>query len=320
MKNAITGEPIKPRPVPVDSDGQPARPLPPAGSYARMAIERQRQEASANRPNLQDNVQVNTELPVQPQGQPAVNPPEQPSEVEQFTPNVQRRFSELSGLVRSKDQELQQVKAQAAQLQETQKQTQAKLAEIEKRYATLVEQNLQSLDPDTRQQVLSDARFTEMLQATEQRLLATISPILQGVQERSTQQDLNALSSKYPGFSYEVHVPLIQMYRERNPNSSVEQAFKAIAEPGELVGERQDRAAAIPPIAIPTNGNAAPRYVPEAPKTTPEQELNELRQRTFALSRSDKPEDRKQAQRLMDELLRRKHGNKLPGSATQRMG
>jgi hypothetical protein len=320
MKDARTGAQIQPRPVPVDSDGQPARPLPPAGSYARMAIEQQRREAAANRPGLQDPVQANAEMQVQPQQAPTVVQSEQPSEVDQLSPNAQRRFSEFSTLLRSKDQELQQIKAQAQQLQESSKQTQQKLAEMEQRYNTLIQQNLESLDPESRQQVLSDVRLTEALQAMETRLMARVSPVLQTMQDRSTQEDLHRISQKYDGFSYEVHVPLIQMFREKNPHCSVEQAFRAIAEPEELQGGRQDRAAAIPPIATPQNGNAAPRYVPVEPKQTPEQELEMDRQRAFQLARSDKPEDKKIAGRAMDELLRKKLGNRLPGQSSQRRG
>ena len=320
MKDARTGEQVKPRPVPVDSDGQPARPLPPAGSYARMAIEQQRQAAAANRPNLQQPVQAMEEVMVQPQGAPTVVPLEQPSEVDQLTPNVQRRFSELSTLLRSKDQELQQLKAQAQQLQESQKQYQQNVADLDKRYNQLVQQNLESLDPEQRSQVLADARFQELLQAQEQRLMARISPALQTMQERSTQEDLYKLSQKYEGFAYDVHVPLIQMYRERNPNSSVEQAFKAVAEPSELLGGRQDRAAVVPPIATPSNGNAAPRYLPSEPKPTVEQEVQQERDRAFQLARSDKPEDRRLAGRAMDALIRSKLGNKLPGQSPQRRG
>jgi len=154
----------------------------------------------------------------------------------------------------------------------------------------------------------------------ESRLMARVSPVLQTMQDRAAQADLHKLSEQYAGFSYEVHVPLIEMFREKNPNCSVEQAFRAIATPDELFNGRQDRAAAIPPIAIPQNGNAAPRYLPPEPKQTPEQELEIDRQRAFQLSRSDKPEDRKMAGRAMDELLRKKLGNKLPGQSTQRRG
>lgn len=316
MKDARTGAQVQPRPVPVDQDGQPARPLPPEGSYARMAIEQQRQAAAANRPNLQQPVQASEEASVQPQGQPNGNPQEQPPEVDQLSPNVQRRFSELSTLLRAKDQELQQIKAQAQSLQ----QTQAKLAEAEQRYNSLVQQNLESLSPEDRQQVLSDVRMTEAMQAMETRLLAKVTPVLQGLQERTAQEDLSKLAAKYPGFNYEVHIPLIEIFRSRNPHCSVEQAFRAVAETEELQDGRSHRAAAPPPIAIQSNGNAAPRYVPIEPKTSPQQEIDELRQRAFALSRSDKPEDKRIAGRVMDEYLRKKMGDRLPGQPTQRRG
>src|SRR5690242_3852666 len=81
------GKEIPKRPVPVDADGQPARPLPPEGSYARMAIEQQRREAQANRPTLQDATEApNAGGMVQPQGAPTVVPLEQPQTNEQVSP------------------------------------------------------------------------------------------------------------------------------------------------------------------------------------------------------------------------------------------
>ena len=146
--------------------------------------------------------------------------------------------------------------------------------------------------------------------------MGRISPVLDGFRQRAAQADLDRVAQKYPGFQSEVHIPLIEMFREKNPNCSVEQAFRAIAEPEELFTEPQGRAPAIPPIAMPSSGNAAPRYVPQVDpnKLTPEQEIEQDRQRAFALARSDKPEDRRQVGRAMDELLRRKLGDRMPRS------
>jgi hypothetical protein len=321
MKDARTGEQVKPRGVPVDADGQPARPLPPEGSYARMAIERQRREAAANRPDLQHQLEQQPDVGQQtlPQGDPNAQQ-EQPQVADQLTPNVQRRFSELTQLIRQKDQELQQQLVTSKQLQESNAQTQKKLAEIEQRYQQLVQTNLETLDPDTRQQVLSDVRFQESMAEMESRLMAKFAPTIQSVANRAAQAELEAVAGKYTRFDLQVHGPLIEMFRERNPNCSVEQAFRAIAEPEELIGNQNGRAAAIPPVAIPRNGNAAPRYVPAEPKTTPEQELDQDRQRAFQLARSDKPEDKRFAGRAMDQFIKAKLGDKLPGQPNNRRG
>lgn len=306
------GQPLQPRQVQVDANGQPARPLPPEGSYARQAIERQRAAAAA-RMNPQDDagqLPPDAGAPPQPQGLPPQN---QEPLVAPESPNVQRRFSELSSLLRQKDQELQQALARSRQLEESQAQTQARLAAIEQNYNQMVNQNLDALDPDTRMQVLQDARIQEALAGLESRIMGRISPVLDGVRQRTLQADLTRLAERYPGFSAEIHLPLIEMFREKNPNCSVEQAFRAVAEPEEL-GVGQARAPAIPPIAVPTPGNGAPRYVPtpDPNKLTPEQEIEQDRQRAFALARSEKPEDRRQAGRAMDELLRRKLDGRLP--------
>lgn len=308
------GNALQPRQVQVDANGQPAKALPPEGSYARQAIEHQRAVAAqrataqAQEPLPQLPVQeVNPQPPVLPQH-------DQPPQDNGISPNAQRRFSELTQLLRQKDQELQQALARSRQLEEGQAQTQARLAAIEQNYNQMVSQNLDALDPDTRSQVLQDARLQEVMGGLESRIMAKISPVLQTVRERTVQADLERLAGRYPGFSFEVHAPLIEMFREKNPHCSVEQAFRAVAEPEELFGSQQERAPAIPPIAMPSSGNAAPRYVPQTDpnQLTPEQEVERDRQRAFALARSDKPEDRRLVGRAMDDLLRRKLGGNLP--------
>ena len=150
------GQPLQPRPVQVGADGQPARPLPPEGSYARQAIERQQAQAAA-RANPQSPPSPSAEeQPPQPNGQP--QPIEDP-QVPDSSPNAQRRFSELTSLLRQKDQELQQAKARSKQMEETATQTQARLEAVEQRFNQMVGQNLEALDPETRMQVLQDARI-----------------------------------------------------------------------------------------------------------------------------------------------------------------
>jgi hypothetical protein len=306
------GNPLQPRSVPVDADGQPARPLPPEGSYARQQIEAQRAAAAA-RMNPQQPVPTQ---PAAQNGQPQGQPPQQPNAeppAQDASPNAQRRFSELTATLRQREQALQQAEARSRQLEESHAQLQARLQSVEEGYKKVIGQNLESLDPETRAAVMQDARMTELVAGIESRLLQRIDPMLKSVRDRAAQDDLSRLATKYPGFRLDTHLELIEIFREKNPNCSIEQAFRAVAEPEELA-LNQDRAPAIPPIAMPSPGNAAPRYVPQPdPKQlTPEQEVELDRQRAFKLARSTDTLDRRDAGRAMDQLLRSKLAARLP--------
>ena len=309
------GKEIPPRSVPVGPNGQVAPPLPPEGSYARQAIELQRQAAAA-RPTqqLQTADDLNSQQS-QSEHQAPPQAPQQPQEQQQLSPNAQRRFSELTATLRQKDQELQQALARSRQAEETLAQTQARSQAIEARFNNVVNQNLDSLDPETRQQVLHDAAIAESAARIEARVMQSVAPLVQRVTTQAVEAELGAVASKYPAFSAEVHGPLIEGFRSHNPNCTIEQAFRAVAEPEELVTGRQARAPAVPPIAIPQSNNSAPRYVqpPAPPRTTPEQEIEADRQRAFRLANSTDPMDRRHAGRAMDDYIRRKLENKLPG-------
>ncbi len=177
---------------------------------------------------------------------------------------------------------------------------------------------LEALDPETRMQVMQDARMQEEMTKLENRLLGKIAPVLGTMQQRAAQSDLERVAQKYPAFDTGVHGPLIEMFREKNPNCSVEQAFRAIAEPEELaVGS--GRAPTIPPIANPSAGNAAPRYVPQpSQQTSPEQEVEQDRKRAFDLARSTNAKDRRYVGPAFDQLIRSKLGAGLPDTRSRR--
>lgn len=315
--SADLGKEIAPRSVPVGSDGQPVPALPPEGSYARQAVERQRAAAEQARqqppaPTPQQPPQQ--EMRQEPQGiQQPVQPPQQE---EQFSANAQRRFSELTQHLREKDQQLQQEIARSKQLEESQAQLNARLTAIEASYNKVISQNLDSLDDDTRAQVLQQAAEAELSDRLERRVLEKISPHLREAKVSSIQAELAAVAAKYPGFEVQTHGPLIEIFRNQNPNCTIEQAFRAVAEPHEL-SSANARAPAIPPIAVAPNNNATPRYIPrpntDPQQKTPEQEIEEDRKRAFELARSDDPRDKRMAGRAMDQYIARKLGNSLPG-------
>lgn len=315
--NRQLGRPeIQPRSVPVGPNGQPAPPLPPEGSYARTAIEQQRQ-AAQNRATQQlqapEDLQTQQDQREQPRSPAQVN--QQPQDQNQLSPNAQRRISELSQTLRQKDQELQQAIARSQKLEESQAQTQARLQAIETRFNSVVNQNLDALDPETRQQVLNDAAIAESAAQIEQRVMQRVAPLVERVTSQAVEAELVAVASRYPAFSAEIHGPLIESFRSRNPNCTIEQAFRAVAEPEELAMGRQGRAPAVPPIAIPQSVNSAPRYVtpPAPPQTTPEQAIEADRQRAFQLARSTDPMDRRNAGRAMDTYIAGKLNGRLPG-------
>lgn len=314
-----SGQPLQPRSVPVDADGQPERPLPPEGSYARQAIERQRAATAADR---RANAEVPGALPAEQQGdlqqgQPSAEP--EPQADPQLTPNAQRRFGELAQTLRQKDQELQALAARQRQMEEEAAKAQARADAAEARFNAMVQQNLDQLDPETRMQVMQDARLQEAIATVENRLLGKIAPVLDTMRTRAAQSDLERLAVKYHAFDPQTHGPLIEMFREKNPNCSVEQAFRAIAEPEELGVGNGRAATAPPPIANPSPGNGAPRYVPQQmQQTSPEQEIEEDRQRAFQLARSTKPLDRRYTGPAFDKLIRSKLGGGLPNHQPRR--
>lgn len=248
----------------------------------------------------------------QPNGQPDA-PPEPPAD-QQLTPNAQERFGRLTQTLRQKDQELQATIARQRQADQAAAEAVARAEAAEQRYQQLVQQNLDHLDPESRAAVLQEARLQEAVGQMEGRLMGRLAPVLDRVQTRFAQADRVALSQKYEHYSPQVHDPLIDIFREQNPNCSLEQAFRAIAEPEELQ-VRKGRAPTPPPIANPAPGNGAPRYVPPASQqTSAEQEIEEDRKRAYDLARSTKPQDRRYVGAAFDKLIRSKYGTNLPGA------
>ncbi len=308
-----SGQPLQQRSVPVGEDGQPERPLPPEGSYARQAIERQRAATAAARATAAEQPgALPAEQPgTSPNGQPQAEP-EATQTDPQLSPNAQRRFGELAQTLRQKDQELQSLTARQRQLEEAAAAERARAEAAEARFNAMVQQNLENLDPETRMAVMQDAKIQEAVAQMENRLLGKIAPAINSMQSRAVQTDLERVAQKYSAFDANTHVPLIEMFREKNPNCSIEQAFRAIAEPEELM-TGAGRAPTIPPIATPTPGNGSPKYVPQqSQQTSAEQEIEEDRKRAFELARSTKPLDRRHAGAAMDKLIRSKLGNGIP--------
>jgi predicted metal-dependent enzyme (double-stranded beta helix superfamily) len=304
------------RKVTVGPDGQPPKPLPPEGSYMRQAIEQQRRAQGQPSPQqvLGDQPQAGTPdqmldgsvapplTSAQPQAQPE----------QQLSPNAQRRIQELTAQLRDLDRERQAALAEAKNKDETVAQMRQRMEALEAQYNGMLQANLDHLDPEIRLQVMQDTRLNEAMDKFEKRMMGQLMPHLQSLQQKSIYQEMLALGETYPAFDVQIHGPLVDMFRGKNPNCTVDQAWRAIAEPEELVTRQQARVSAVPPITPPSNGSSQPRYMPE-PTSDPEAELVDEARRARDLMRSANPADHKAGLRAFDENIAKRLGGNLPG-------
>lgn len=288
-------------PVEVDANGNPPPKPPPKGSYAEQALEAQLQRT-------QSRFRQTPEAP-EDAGDRQPTPP--PAE-EQPSPRAEQRIQELVTQLRTKDQELQTAIEMGKRATETATQFQGRLTSLEQQHQQMLQANLDNLDPDTRAQVLMDARLQQRMGEMEQSILGKIAPQLRHLESTAAQAEMHALSQKYQGFDYQMHAPLIDQFRARNPHCSIEQAFRAVAEPEELSVRPAARAQAVPPIVPPGNGvQGAPRYAPPAvtrPRPNPEDELAEESRRIKELRASTDPAKQKEGLILVDQHLRKRLG------------
>lgn len=291
--SARTGEQVvlPPTPVPVNDEGNPIGAPPPEGSYARQAYD-QAQEAHALEYQRQAAQQVYAPG-VQPAPDPSQNPPQQPEQVSQRT---QERITSLVSQLRTKDQEFQQLQQQQSQNATTVEELQSQLGAQKQMMDQMLQQNLENLDPETRQQVMSDARIGQAVAASEQRILQRVAPQLEALQERNHQLEKGRLSGRYQGYDPGVHDVLIDEFRRANPNCSVEQAFRACATAEELAVGGHRPANPPPPAIAPGSGSTAPRYIPTpTDQVDPAQQIRDDAARAAELARSTDPEDQKRA-------------------------
>lgn len=288
-------------PVEVGPDGRPPAKLPPEGSYMRQAMEARRAEDVRPEPNP-PSAQAPAQQP-HTAGQSTQQSGDEPS------PRAQRRIQELVDQLREKDEALQAAVQQSRMFGETLQQTQARLQAIEQQHQQMMQANLESLDPETRMQVLADAKMSEMFDKFEQRILGRIQPQLQQLSTKAVRDEMMSLADRYVAFDYDVHAPLIDRFRQRNPHCTVEQAFRAIAEPEELVTRQSASAVAVPPVVAPGNGSLANvRFAPrqEPQQSNPEAELVDEARRIRKLRESSDPAEQKEGYRLVHEHLKRR--------------
>ncbi len=330
------GVEIPERKVEVGPDGQPPKPPPPEGSYARQAydqmraeqqaqavqqmqMQQQQQQALGQQPmaGTQEQALDGSQAPPLPQ---TAQPPQGPETQETLTANAQQRFAKLTQDLRDKDRELQTVLEQQRNNEQTLAETQASLQALSQQHQQMLQSNLENLDPETRLQVMQDARMQEHLANFEKRMLAYLQPQISGLQENRAHDELMKLAEKYPSFDVQVHGSSIEMFRGKNPHCSIEQAWKAIAEPGELATRDAVPATAVPPVVTPRasiQGNPQSRYIPE-PQSDPEAEMREDAAQIGKLMRSFESADHKTGARLIEKNLIERLGDTLPGARHRR--
>lgn len=239
---------------------------------------------------------------------PSQTPP-QPA-AEPHSSRAEARIQELVGQLRTKDAELQTALEMGKKATETASQFQTRLTSLEQQHQQMLQANLDSLDPETRASVMADARLTQRLDDFKGQILGMISPTLNNLTQQAAQNELHAIAQKYPGYNHTVHAPLIAQFRASNPRCSVEQAFRAIAEPEELGARSAARHQAVPPIVPPGSGElGVARFRPMTPITPkPEDELVEEARRIKELRASTDPAKQKEGLDLVTSHLRRRLG------------
>jgi hypothetical protein len=229
---------------------------------------------------------------------------------EQLSDNANRRIRELIAELKAKEAENNQLLDLGRKQGETLAQMQQRMELLQRQHEQLVQSNLEHLDPEMRMQVMQDARIQEALAGLEKRIMGQLMPKLQKVEQTNVQAEMMRLGEDYPAFDIQIHGPLIDMFRGKNPHCSIEQAFRAIAEPHELTSRAAASAAAVPPVVPPGNMGARPRYQPEPTpqQSNPEQELVDEAQRIRKLRESSDPGEQKMGMNLVHEHLKRRLG------------
>lgn len=179
--------------------------------------------------------------------------------------------------------------------------------ELQAQYEQMVQANLDHLDPEQRMAVMQEARIKQALDGLEQRILSQVGPQLRELKEESKHKEMMRLGDTYVNFDLQTHAPLIEMFRGKNPNCTIDQAYRAIATGDELVTRASAVAHAVPPVVPPSYGQATPRYMPEPSGQTNmaeevEQELQEIRR----LRSSMDPADQRAGIRLVEKNLARR--------------
>lgn len=267
--------------VEVDSNGNPAPPPPPPGSYAEQIRNAQRPQET------QEAVEV-AQPQVTADAEPVAQTPAQEPRTD-TSENAQRRIQEL-----------------VAQVKEARREAELLRSRVSTSEREQADQRLQEEEPDEP----SAPPMTDLQEALR-RQREEFESRLRPLAEKAKLDDLERVARKYPGYDSTVHPELIDLYRQKNPASTIEQAFRAVATDEELT-RGTVRPAAIPPTVAPS-GSSQPRSIPEPEPDPADQEASEMQQlmeQARSLSNMRDPAAARQRDRIIRELLARKTGLK----------
>lgn len=294
--------------VEVDSTGRQKQ-EPPPGSYAAMALEQQREQAAQSRMPPTQESQQPVEPPQEPPAPEDSQRPEGQQQVQQNGPQrVEKRFAELAAARRDAERKAQDAEARLAARDAELEQVRSERQQLAAERQRLLESNLEQLDPEQRVTVLAEARTRELMAEQEKRITQRFEAPLQEMRDERRHRDLMKIADRYPAFDAEVHGPLIDAYQSRNHASTVEQAFRAIAEDHELTTSPVQPRKQVPPTVQPRSTRGSSGYVPPPSKTEEDaqRQLSEEVREIGKLNSSHDPADRRKARDLMDANLKKR--------------
>lgn len=270
-------------PVP---DGQPQR-APVPGSYAEQLQKQRQAQMEQSPPTIGRNTQP-MEEPPHPSDNGELADPTQPAQQEgaqQRDENgvpfnqhpLYNRFAQVSRERTDYKRQLAELKAQREKDRQDAEAYRKRLEQMEAERQQLLQQQFETLPPEERAALLARNEVNQALQSVERRMEERFGKLFQSTMEERTHREYEALSRKYPAFDFDRHAPLIDTFREANPACSVEHAFRAIAEDGELGVNGRTVRRSPPPVTIPgVPATAAEERGYDAPGSSQEKEEQRL--------------------------------------------
>jgi hypothetical protein len=289
------------------SDRQPSN-EPPPGSYAAQLIAKQREEAQLRFSTGES--ETGEVAPPDPEGDDAGQVQEvgEDGKPVQFNKHpIYDRFKAVTAEARERKERIQKLEQDQAKRDLEYQKLQEQLQALQEQHSQVLQQNLEHLEPEQRTQVLLDARLRSMEQEIARRVDDRLRPALQMIRTQARGQEIEAVIHRYPRFDPDKHIELIEMVQAQNPGLTVEMAFKAVADPDELVTNGQSVVASPPPVVPPgRDGMGQPRYIRQTEDRG--DKLREGAQRVREIAASNDPRSRTgalraAAQSIKDRLL-----------------
>jgi len=310
---------LEPTKVEVNGDGRQVRP-PPPGSYAAMALEKQRATVEAERAKLQpEQPATPPPQPVAGQDQPQAPSPEgtqqpagQPTPQNEYSPRANERIAELANARRDAERKAQEAEARVAANERELEQLRTERSRLEAERNRILQDQLETMDPETRTRVLAEGKTRELLAETEQRIMSRIEKPVQELRASAREAELSKVAQKYPGFDYDVHKPLIDAFQQRNPACTVDQAFRAVAEEHELGTRPVQQGRQVPPVPAPRTTRGSQDYVPnQQPQKSEQEVLAEEVEEIRKLGTSSDPADKRRHRDLLDQHLNKRFAQRF---------